>query len=73
MHIINVKNNFKTTYQAQTNGQVGKYNRITLAALRTYVADHPRDWDLKTEALTFAYSCQPHTSTSIAPFDLVLS
>ena len=71
--IMSIKNNFTTTYHPQSNGQVERYNRTILAALRTYVADHPRDWDLYTDALTYAYNCQPHTSTSIAPFDLVLS
>ena len=71
--IMSIQNNFTTTYHPQTNGQVERYNRTILAALRTYVADHPRDWDLYTDALTYAYNCQPHTSTSIAPFELVLS
>ena len=70
---MSIENNFTTTYHPQTNGQVERYNRTILAALRTYVADHPRDWDLYTDALTYAYNCQPHTSTSVAPFELVLS
>lgn len=41
--IMNIENNFTTTYHPQTNGQVEQYNRTILAALRTYVADHPRD------------------------------
>ena len=71
-HTVN-KNNFTTTYHPQANGQVERYNRTILAALRTYVADHPRDWDLYTDELTYAYNCLPHTSTDVAPFDLVLS
>ena len=71
--IMNVHNSFTTTYHPQTNGQVERYNRTILAALRTYVADHPRDWDLYTDALKYAYNCLPHTSTSSPPFDLVLS
>ena len=50
-----------------------RFNRTILAALRAYVADHPRDWDLYSSALTYAYNTQPQTSTSIAPFELVLS
>ena len=71
--LLNVKNSYTKTYHPQTNGQVERYNRTVLAALRTYVADHPRDWDLYTDALAYAYNCQPHTSTSMAPFELVLS
>lgn len=44
--ILSIKNNITTTYNPQTNGQVKQYNSSILAALRTYVADHPRYWDL---------------------------
>ena len=52
--ILSIKNNFTTTYHPQANGQVERYNRTILATLRTYVADHPKDWDLYTDALTYA-------------------
>ena len=44
-----------------------------MSALRAYIGDHPRDWGLYTSAITYAYNCQPQTSTGFAPFDLVLS
>ena len=69
--ILSIKNNFTATYHLQANGKVERYNPTILAALRTYVADHPKDWDLYTDALTYAYNCLPHTSTDVAPFDLV--
>ena len=71
--ILNVHNAFTTTYHPQTNGQVERFNRTILSALRTYIGDHPKDWDLYSSAITFAYNCQPQSSTDIAPFDLVLS
>ena len=71
--ILNIHNSFTTTYHPQTNGQVERFNRTILAALRAYIHDHPKDWDLYTSALTYAYNTQPQTSTSMAPFDLVLS
>ena len=71
--ILNVHNSFTTTYHAQANGQVERYNRTIKAAIRSYLADHPKDWDLYSSALTFAYNCQPHSSTALAPFELVLS
>lgn len=46
---------------------------MILTALRTYVADHRRDSDLYTDALTCAYNCQPLTSTSVLPFESVMS
>lgn len=61
-----------TTYHLQSNGQVECYNRTVLVALRAYVADHPSDWDLYTDTLMYEYNCQPHTSISIATFELVL-
>ena len=71
--ILNVMNKFTTTYHPQTNGQVERYNRTLKAALNSYLDDHPHDWDLYARTLTYAYNCQPHTSTSLAPFELVLS
>ena len=50
--LMNIHNSFTTTYHPQANGQVERYNRTNLAALRTYVADHLRDWDQYTDALT---------------------
>ena len=64
---------FTTTYHPQTNGQVERFNRTILSALRHYVAEHPRDWDLFSDALTYAYNTQAHASTMLAPFELVLS
>ena len=71
--ILNLDNQFTTTYHPQTNGQVERYNRTLKAAIKSYLDDHPTDWDLYTPTLTYAYNCQPHTSTSLAPFELILS
>ena len=71
--LLGVKNLFSTTYHPHTNGQVERFNRTILAAIRPYVSDHPHDWDLFTDALTYAYNTQPPESTSIAPFELILS
>ena len=71
--ILKVHNAFTTTYHPQTNGQVERFNRTIVSTLRAYIGDHPRDWDLYTPAITYAYNCQPQTSTAYAPFELVLS
>ena len=71
--ILDIENIFTTTYHPQCNGQVERFNRNVLAALRLYVADHPKDWDLFTDALKYAYNSQVHRVTKVAPFELVLS
>ena len=71
--MLGVKNLYTTTYHPQTNGQVERLNRTILASLRHYVAEHAKDWDLFSDALTYAYNTQAHESTSVAPFELVLS
>ena len=71
--IIGIRNKFTTTYHAQCNGQVERFNRTVLAALRHYVADHPKEWDLFSDAVTYAYNTQTHASTGLSPFQLVLS
>ena len=71
--ILGTRLRFTTTYHPQTNGQTERFNRTILAALRHYIGDHPKDWDQFTDALTFAYNCQVHTSTGFTPFELVLA
>eukprot|EP00171_Calliarthron_tuberculosum_P001455 IDg1455t1 len=70
---LEIRNNFTTTYHPRANGQVELYNRTILSALRRYVAEHPQHWDMFTDALTYAYNTQVHTSTGLAPFELVLN
>ena len=71
--MVGAKNFFTTTYHPQTNGQVERYNSTIVQALRHFVSDHPREWDLYAGPLTYAYNSQPHSSTQVAPFELVLS
>ncbi|CAN8075291.1 unnamed protein product [Agarophyton chilense] len=52
---------------------VERYNPTLLAALRHYIADHPKEWDMYTDTLCYTYNAQVHTSTKAAPFDLVIS
>jgi hypothetical protein len=64
---------FTTEYSPQTNGQVERFNRTILNALRTYVAKSETDWDDYTAAITFGYNSRVHSSLGFAPFELVLS
>jgi hypothetical protein len=58
---------------SQTNGQVERYNRTILNALRGYVSERQSDWDEFTSAITFSYNCKLLSSLGLAPFELVLS
>ena len=73
LRILETKNLYTTTYNPQANGQVERFNKTIVAALRHYVGEHPRDWDLFTDALTYAYNTQVHRGTGLSPFELVLS
>jgi len=71
--LLGTSNAFTSTYHPQTNGQVERFNRTLLAALRHYVLDHPREWDEFTGALTYAYNTQFHRITGFSPMELVMS
>jgi transposase InsO family protein len=64
---------FTTAHSPQTDGQVERFNRTILNALRTYVAKNQNDWDDYFAAITFGYNSRVHVSLSYAPFELVLS
>jgi hypothetical protein len=67
------KNSPFTVYHPQTNGQVERYNRMIISALRGYVGDRQNDWDEFTSAITVGCNCRIHSSLGLAPFELVLS
>jgi len=72
MKVLGTETVRTTAYHPQTNGQVERYNRTKATQLRHYVTDDPRRWDELLPVLTMAYNSQPHRSTGIAPFELVI-
>ena len=70
---LGVKKVFTTAYHPQTNGQVERYNRTILTALRGYVARRQDDWDEYTSTLTYAYNCRVHSTLGMPPFELALT
>jgi len=72
MKMLGIKTVRTTAYYPQTNGQVERYNRTMATQLRHYVADDPSRWDELLPVITMAYNIQPHRSTGIAPFELVV-
>lgn len=71
--ILGAKPQFTTTYHPKANGQTERFNRTILASLRRFIADHPKDWDMYADALTYAYNNQVHAATGCTPMELVLS
>ena len=71
--ILGIRNVFTTTYHPQANGQGERFNRTLTSTLRKYVGEHPNDWDVFSDAVTYAYNTQVHRTTNIAPFELVLA
>ena len=72
MEVLGTETVRTTTYHPQTNGQVERYNRTMATQLRHYISDDSRRWDELLPVLTLAYNSQPHRSTGIAPFELVI-
>jgi len=72
MKMLGIETVRTTAYHPQTNGQVERYNRTMATQLRHYVADDPSRWDELLPVITMAYNSQPHRSTGIAPFELVM-
>lgn len=70
---LGTANVYITTYNPQTNGQAKRFNCTLLTALCHYVAKHHGNWDEFTDALTYAYSTRPSSSSSFASFKLVLA
>lgn len=71
--ILRIHNTFTNTYHQRANGEVERFNHTIIASIRAYKSDQPRDCDTYTPTLTYAYKTQPQTSTSTAPFEVVLS
>jgi len=72
MRMLGIETVRTTAHHPQTNGQVERYNRTMATQLRHYVADDPSRWDELLPVITMAYNSQPHRSTGIAPFELVM-
>lgn len=70
--LLCISNLYTKAYHPKTNSQAEQFNRTLLAALRHYIADHPRTWDEFMDALMYAYNTKPHSSTGFALFELVV-
>jgi len=69
--LLGISNRYSTTYHAQKNCQVERYNRTIVGQLRTYVEDHQDRWDELVSMLTLAYNSRLQQSTGVATLELV--
>eukprot|EP00171_Calliarthron_tuberculosum_P005511 IDg5511t1 len=71
--ILGGKPQFTTKYHPKANSQTEHFNRTILVSLRRFIADHPKDWNLYTDAFTYAYNTQTNSSTGYALMELTIS
>lgn len=72
--ILKIHKSIKTTYHPQKKDE--RFSWTLKVAIHRYCLDQPSVWDLCTQSSTYACNCVEgllHTSTTLAPFDLVLS
>ena len=58
-------------YRPQSDGQVERFNRTLIAALKTLVDSHQRNWDDLAYYVSHAYNSTIHASTGVTPNMLV--
>ena len=61
-----------TPYHPASNGLVERFNQTLAKMIRSFVDDHPNEWDQHLPLLTAAYRCTVHPSTGFTPNYLML-
>ena len=72
-HIVICKVITTTTYNPHTKIQLERLKSILLAALWTIVDDHPKVKDIYTDSSAFAKNMHSYSSTTIPPFEMIIS
>ena len=62
---------FSASYHHQTNGQAERVNKTLEEALRIFVQGQPRTWPQRLGMFEFAYNSSRHSTTGVAPFQLL--
>ncbi|XP_065438320.1 uncharacterized protein LOC135981052 [Chrysemys picta bellii] len=66
-----VRHNWASAYHPQSNGLVERFNGTLKMMLKTFMNQHPQDWDKYLPHLLFAYREVPQESTGFSPFELL--
>ncbi|CAM4682003.1 unnamed protein product [Caretta caretta] len=66
-----VRHNWASAYHPQSNGLVERFNGTLKMMLKTFMNQHPQDWDKYLPHLLFAYREVPKESTGFSPFELL--
>lgn len=64
---LGVKQLTATAYHQQTNGQTEWYNKMIAARWWQYGNEHPLNWDIFIEAITYAFNRKLYWSTGMTP------
>jgi len=62
---------FSARYHHQTNGQAERVNKTMEEALRIFVQGQPKTWPQRLGMFEFAYNSSWHSTTGMAPFQLL--
>ena len=62
---------FSASYHHQTNGQAERVNKTMEEALRIFVQGQPKTWPQRLGMFEFAYNSSRHSTTGMAPFQLL--
>ena len=71
MKMMDTKLKRSTTFHPQTDGQIEVVNRSLGNLLRSFTAEHPKQWDQVLPQVEYAYNDSPNRSIGQSPFHIV--
>ena len=69
--MMGCQHTLSTAYHPQTNGQVERWNATLRPQLNKLAEQQPADWDKFLSAIVAAYNSGEHSTTGVAPFELM--
>ncbi|CAM4532736.1 unnamed protein product [Lepidochelys kempii] len=66
-----VRHDWASVYHPQSNGLVERFNGTLKMMLKTFMNQHPQDWDKYLPHVLFAYREVPQESAGFSPFELL--